>query len=153
MEKHVQEYVDRFMAEIIAKNPGEKEFHQAVHEVVESLAPYILENPVLAKMKVLERIAEPERVVMFRVPWLNDKGEIEINRGYRVQMNSAIGPYKGGLRFPCFGEPEYSQVSGLRTDLQKQPDHPCRWGAEKAVRTSAPKANPTMKSCASANRS
>lgn len=99
MEKHVRQYVDDFMAGIIAKNPGEKEFHQAVHEVIESLAPYILENPVLAKMKVLERIAEPERVVMFRVPWLNDKGEIEINRGYRVQMNSAIGPYKGGIRF------------------------------------------------------
>ena len=99
MEKHAQQYVDDFMAKIIAKNPGEKEFHQAVHEVVESLAPYILENPILSKMKILERIAEPERVVMFRVPWLNDKGEIEINRGYRVQMNSAIGPYKGGLRF------------------------------------------------------
>ena len=68
MEKHVRQYVDDFMAGIIAKNPGEKEFHQAVHEVIESLAPYILENPVLAKMKVLERIAEPERVVMFRVP-------------------------------------------------------------------------------------
>lgn len=74
MEKHVQKYVDDFMADIIARNPGEKEFHQAVHEVVESLAPYILENPVLQKMKVLERIAEPERIVMFRVPWLNDKG-------------------------------------------------------------------------------
>ena len=99
MEKHVQKYVDDFMADIIARNPGEKEFHQAVHEVVESLAPYILENPVLQKMKVLERIAEPERIVMFRVPWLNDKGEIEINKGYRVEMNSAIGPYKGGIRF------------------------------------------------------
>ncbi len=99
MEKHVQQYVDDFMAKVIAKNPGEKEFHQAVREVVESLAAYILENPVLQKMKILERIAEPERVVIFRVPWINDKGEVEINRGYRVQMNSAIGPYKGGLRF------------------------------------------------------
>ena len=99
MEKHVQQYVDDFMAQIVAKNPGEKEFHQAVHEVVESLAEYILQNPVLQKMKVLERIAEPERVVMFRVPWLNDKGEIEINKGYRIEMNSAIGPYKGGIRF------------------------------------------------------
>ena len=70
-----------------------------MHEVVESLAEYILQNPVLQKMKVLERIAEPERVVMFRVPWLNDKGEIEINKGYRIEMNSAIGPYKGGIRF------------------------------------------------------
>ncbi len=99
MEKRVQQYVDDFMARIIEKNPGEKEFHQAVHEVAESLAPYILDNPVLQKMKVLERIAEPERVIMFRVPWLNDKGEVEINKGYRVQMNSAIGPYKGGIRF------------------------------------------------------
>ncbi len=87
------------MASIVVKNPGEKEFHQAVHEVAESVASYIIENPQLMRMKVLERIAEPERVVMFRVPWLNDRGEVEINRGYRVQMNSAIGPYKGGIRF------------------------------------------------------
>lgn len=96
MEKHVQKYVDDFMADIIARNPGEKEFHQAVHEVVESLAPYILENPVLQKMKVLERIAEPERIVMFRVPWLNDKGEIEINKGYRVERTARSAPIKGG---------------------------------------------------------
>lgn len=99
MEKQVQQYIDEFMARIVAKNPNEPEFHQAVHEVVESLAEYIVGNPVMTKMKVLERIAEPERVIMFRVPWLNDKGEVEINRGYRVQMNSALGPYKGGLRF------------------------------------------------------
>ena len=99
MEKHVAKYVEEFMDRIRTKNPGEKEFHQAVQEVVESLAPYIVENPALMKMKVLERIAEPERVIIFRVPWLNDKGELEINRGYRIQMNSAIGPYKGGLRF------------------------------------------------------
>ena len=99
MEKQVKQYVEDFMANIAAKNPNEKEFHQAVREVVESVAPYILENPQLQKMKILERIAEPERVVMFRVPWLNDKGEVEINKGYRIQMNCAIGPYKGGIRF------------------------------------------------------
>ena len=99
MEKEAQKFVDEFMAGIVAKNAGEPEFHQAVKEVAESLAEYIVMNPVLSKMKVLERIAEPERVIIFRVPWLNDKGEIEINRGYRVQMNSAIGPYKGGIRF------------------------------------------------------
>ncbi|MCD7962185.1 MAG: NADP-specific glutamate dehydrogenase [Rikenellaceae bacterium] len=97
--KQAEQYMKEFMDNIIAKNPNEKEFHQAVYEVVESLAPYIVENPVLRKMKVLERIAEPERVIMFRVPWVDDKGEIQINKGYRVQMNSAIGPYKGGLRF------------------------------------------------------
>lgn len=99
MEKYIQQFVDDFMAKIIARNPNEPEFHQAVHEVAESLAPYILENPILQKMKVLERIAEPERAIMFRVPWVDDKGEIQVNRGYRIQMNSAIGPYKGGLRF------------------------------------------------------
>ena len=99
MEKQAAKYMEEFMDRIVSKNPGEKEFHQAVREVVESLAPYIIQNPQLMKMKVLERIAEPERVVMFRVPWVNDKGEVEINKGYRVQMNSAIGPYKGGLRF------------------------------------------------------
>ncbi|MCF0175166.1 MAG: NADP-specific glutamate dehydrogenase [Bacteroidales bacterium] len=94
-----QEYVQNFMDELIRKNPGEVEFHQAVREVVETVADYIIESPELLKMKVLERIAEPERVILFRVPWINDKGEVEINKGYRVQMNSAIGPYKGGLRF------------------------------------------------------
>lgn len=94
-----KEYVESFMNELIAKNPGEKEFHQAVREVVESVAPYVVESPQLMKMKVLERIVEPERVIMFRVPWVNDAGEVMINKGYRIQMNSAIGPYKGGVRF------------------------------------------------------
>ena len=94
-----KEYADRLMADVIAKNPGEKEFHQAVREVVESVAPMIVENPQLLKLKVMERIVEPERVVMFRVPWVSDSGEVMINKGYRIQMNSAIGPYKGGVRF------------------------------------------------------
>lgn len=93
----VNQKVEQFMAKIIAKNPGEVEFHQAVREVAESLFPFIEENP--RYNGILERIAEPERVIIFRVPWLDDKGEIQINRGYRVQMNSAIGPYKGGIRF------------------------------------------------------
>lgn len=88
-----------FMAKIIAKNQGETEFHQAVEEVAESLLPFIEENPKYKKAKILERIAEPERVVLFRVPWIDDKGEVQINKGYRIEMNSAIGPYKGGLRF------------------------------------------------------
>lgn len=91
--------VEAFMEMIIEKNPGENEFHQAVREVAESLMSYINKNPIYIKSKILERIAEPERVVIFRVPWVDDSGEIQINRGYRVQMNSAIGPYKGGLRF------------------------------------------------------
>ena len=99
MDKFTQNYVDRFMNELVAHNPGEKEFHQAVREVVESVAPYVTSYPYLMDLKILERMVEPERVIMFRVPWTDDKGEIHINRGYRVQMNSALGPYKGGIRF------------------------------------------------------
>lgn len=91
--------VNDFMAKVIARNPGETEFHQAVKEVVESIMPVIEENPRFKHGKILERITEPERVIMFRVPWIDDKGEIHINKGYRIEMNSAIGPYKGGIRF------------------------------------------------------
>ena len=89
---------EEFMSKLIQKNPGETEFHQAVQEVVESLASYIKDNPKYQDAKILERMVEPERVIMFRVPWLDDKGQIQINRGFRIQMNSAIGPYKGGIR-------------------------------------------------------
>jgi glutamate dehydrogenase (NADP+) len=91
--------VDDFMVDVIAKNPGENEFHQAVREITESLVPFIEEHPKYKEAKILERMVEPERVIIFRVPWQDDKGEIHVNRGYRVQMNSAIGPYKGGIRF------------------------------------------------------
>ena len=91
--------VEQFLAQVVAKNPGENEFHQAVMEVAESLIPFIEENPKYKQAKILERMTEPERVILFRVPWADDKGEIQINKGYRIEMNSAIGPYKGGLRF------------------------------------------------------
>ncbi len=91
--------VEEFMADVKAKNQGENEFYQAVEEVVESLWDYLKEHPYYMQNRILERIIEPERVLMFRVPWRNDRGEVEINRGFRVEFNSAIGPYKGGLRF------------------------------------------------------
>lgn len=91
--------VQEFMDYIKKKNPAEPEFHQAVEEVVTSLWSFVEQNPKYRKAKVLERICEPERVIIFRVPWLDDRGEIQVNRGFRVEMNSAIGPYKGGLRF------------------------------------------------------
>ncbi|MBU0943270.1 MAG: NADP-specific glutamate dehydrogenase [Proteobacteria bacterium] len=93
------ENVKEFMTGVIRKNPGEIEFHQAVEEVAESIFPFMKENPQYAEAKILERIIIPERVVIFRVPWLNDKQEVQVNTGYRIEMNSAIGPYKGGLRF------------------------------------------------------
>ena len=91
--------VDELMAKVIAKNPNESEFHQAVQEVAASLMPFINENPKYLINKVLERMVEPERIIIFRVPWLDDKGEIQVNRGFRIEMSSVIGPYKGGLRF------------------------------------------------------
>ena len=91
--------VTAFMEAVINKNLGQNEFHQAVEEVVESIWEYINDNPHYQHAKVLDRIVEPERVIMFRVPWRDDQGMVQVNRGYRVEFNSAIGPYKGGIRF------------------------------------------------------
>jgi glutamate dehydrogenase (NADP+) len=92
-------FVDKIMATVTARNPAEPEFLQAVKEVVESIEPVIQKRPEMSKLKIIERIIEPERQIMFRVPWVDDQGNVQINRGFRVQFNSAIGPYKGGLRF------------------------------------------------------
>ena len=91
--------LEQFLQKVVAKNPVEKEFHQAVREVAESIWPVIERDPRYRKGKILERIVEPERVLMFRVPWVDDQGEVQVNRGFRIEMNSALGPYKGGLRF------------------------------------------------------
>ena len=91
--------INSFMAELERKNPAQSEFIQAVREVVESVIDVVNENPVYLKNKILERITEPDRVISFKVEWEDDKGEIQVNKGYRVQFNNAIGPYKGGLRF------------------------------------------------------
>ncbi|MGQ8336434.1 NADP-specific glutamate dehydrogenase [Sunxiuqinia sp. A32] len=99
MVKTKDQFIEEFMAYVKARDPYQGEFHQAVHEVVESLAPFLLGNPRFLKSKILERLVEPERVIQFRVPWVDDKGNIHVNRGFRIEMNSAIGPYKGGLRF------------------------------------------------------
>lgn len=95
----IDERLQAIYDEIIARNPAEPEFHQAVREVIESLAPVVAKHPEYLKSKILQRIAEPERQIIFRVPWTDDKGEVHINRGFRVEFNSALGPYKGGLRF------------------------------------------------------
>ena len=95
----MSEYMKNLIAQVKAKNQGEKEFHQAVEEVFESLELVLQRHPEYRSAKILERMVEPERIVIFRVPWMDDRGEFHINRGFRVQMNSAIGPYKGGLRF------------------------------------------------------
>lgn len=96
---HQNAAVEAFLNKVAAKNPGENEFMQAVQEVAETIIPFMEENPKYKSAKILERLVEAERVLMFRVPWLDDNGEVQVNRGFRIEMNSAIGPYKGGLRF------------------------------------------------------
>src|SRR5215831_1997818 len=93
------DYIEQVVASVKAKNPAEPEFHQAVQEVLDSLRLVLAKHPEYRAMRLLERVAEPERVVMFRVPWFDDQGGVQVNRGFRIEMNSAIGPYKGGLRF------------------------------------------------------
>src|SRR5512145_624703 len=89
-------YVEDVIAQTTAKNPGEPEFHQAIEEVLESLVPVFERRPEYRSARILERMVEPERVIMFRVPWQDDRGDVHVNRGYRIEMNSALGPYKGG---------------------------------------------------------
>ena len=91
-------YVNEVLAQIVSRNPGEKEFHQAAEEVLQSLELITDKNPKYRKAGLLERLVEPERQIMFRVPWVDDNGNVQVNRGFRVQFNNAIGPYKGGIR-------------------------------------------------------
>ena len=95
----LDEKVESIYQEVLKRNPGEDEFHQAVKEVLESLGPVLVKYPEFGESKIIERICEPERQIIFRVPWQDDKGQVNINRGFRVEFNSALGPYKGGLRF------------------------------------------------------
>ncbi|MFO7812919.1 MAG: NADP-specific glutamate dehydrogenase [Pelovirga sp.] len=99
MMVQLDEKIEPIYQEVLSRNPGEVEFHQAVREVLESLGPVLVKNPAFAHHKIIERICEPERQIIFRVPWMDTHGRVQINRGFRVQFNSALGPYKGGLRF------------------------------------------------------
>ncbi len=99
MKTQVQMYIESFIDNLVIKNPAQPEYHQAVYEVLQSLQNYLEENPHYIQSGILERLVEPERIIIFRVPWLNDIGKLVVNRGFRIEMNSALGPYKGGLRF------------------------------------------------------
>ena len=99
MSSKYQAQIDAFMDKVKANNGHETEFLQAVEEVAEAVIPVIEETPRYKAAKILDRMVEPERTIMFKVPWLDDKGEVQVNRGFRIEFNSAIGPYKGGLRF------------------------------------------------------
>ena len=93
------DYLNELMATVEKRNPGEPEFHQTVREVLESIEPVLEQRPDYITSGVVERMVEPERIIKFRVPWVDDNGNVQVNRGFRIQFNSAIGPYKGGLRF------------------------------------------------------
>ena len=121
----MSEYVEKLIAGVKAKNPNEPEFHQAVEEIVESLDIVLERHPEYRSARILERMVEPERLIVFRVPWMDDQGEIHINRGFRIEMNSAIGPYKGGLRF------HPSVNMGILKFLAFEQVY--RWAEEKAV--------------------
>ena len=107
------DYIDEIMARVVTKNPAEPEFHQAVQEVLESLRLVLERHPEFVRARIVERMVEPERVVMFRVPWFDDQGEIQVNRGFRIQMNSAIGPYKGGSALSSQRESRHPEVPGF----------------------------------------
>lgn len=109
----VEARVQRIFGEVVRRNPSEAEFHQAVKEVIDTLVPALRAHPEYAEHKIIERICEPERQIIFRVPWQDDRGEVQINRGFRVGFNSALGPYKGGLRFHprCISGSSSSSVS------------------------------------------
>ena len=91
--------VEKVYDEVLDRNPNEPEFHQAVREILESIGPAVEKHPEFVETKLLDRLVEPERQILFRVPWVDDNGEVQVNRGYRIEFNSALGPYKGGLRF------------------------------------------------------
>ncbi len=145
-------YESRVFENVKRRDPGQPEFHQAVHEVLECLDPVLDRHPEYEQYQILERITEPERLVQFRVSWQDDTGKIHINRGYRVQFNSAIGPYKGGLRFHPAVNLDVLKFLGFE-QIFKNSLTTLPMGGGKAVPISIPKARPTWKSCGFARRS
>ena len=124
------EYLKRVYEGLEKRNANEPEFLQAVREVLESIQPVVEKHPEYEKAALIERLVEPERIITFRVPWVDDQGKVQVNRGYRVQFNSAIGPYKGGLRF----HPSVNQgiLKGDAADVRRTPDRNRCWQAIRA---------------------
>ena len=146
------EYLKRVYEGLEKRNANEPEFLQAVREVLESIQPVVEKHPEYEKAGLIERLVEPERIITFRVPWVDDQGKVQVNRGYRVQFNSAIGPYKGGLRFHPSVNQGILKFLGFeqifKNSLTTRP-----WAAARAAPTSTPTARATWKSCASARAS
>ena len=144
------DYSSRIIADIENHFAGQSEFIQACKEVLETLQPVLDANPKYEENRILERITEPERTVMFRVSWFTDKGELMVNRGYRIQFNSALGPYKGGLRFHPSVNLSILKFLGRSS---RMPSPACPLAVPRVVPTSTPRAAPMAKSCVSARPS
>lgn len=144
--------VNNLMAELERKHPGENEYLQAVREVLESIEEVYNQHPEFEKAKIVERLVEPDRIFTFRVTWVDDKGEVQTNLGYRVQFNSAIGPYKGGLRFHKAVNPSMLKFLGFEQTF-KNALTTLPMGGARVVRTSIRPASRTLKSCVSARLS
>ena len=141
------EYLRDLYRRVERRDPNEPEFLQAVGEVLQSLSPVADRRPDLIDWGVFERIVEPERMITFRVSWVDDQGKVQVNRGYRVQYNSAIGPYKGGLRLHPSVNASIIKFRALsRPSRTASPA--CPWAAARAAATLTPRANPTWRSCA-----
>jgi len=132
--------VDKLMSNLEKKHPGEAEYLQAVREVVESIEEVYNDNPQFESANIIDRLVEPDRIFTFKIPWIDDEGNVHVNLAYRVQYNNAIGPYKGGLRF----HPSVNLSIRLRPSL---------WAVVKGAAISIPKGDQTTKSCDSVNRS
>ena len=140
-------YAERILEELKAKNADQPEFIQAATEILSTLGPALDAHPEYEENALLERFVEPERVVMFRVPWVDDSGKVQVNRGYRVEFNSAIGPYKGGLRFNPTVTLGMLKFLGLEQILKKQPYHASHGWRQRWFRLRPPRASRITKSC------
>ena len=146
------EYLLKVIEDVKRRNPGESEFHQTVTEVLESLEPVVEQNPIYIEKGIIDMIVEPERIIKFRVPWVDDQGNVQVNRGFRVQFNSAIGPYKGGLRFhPSVNESIIKFLGFEQTFKNSLTSLPM--GGGRVDLTLILRASPIWKLCASARAS
>ncbi|SQC30466.1 NADP-specific glutamate dehydrogenase [Rothia kristinae] len=152
MASDVSEKIDGFYREVLRRNPGEPEFHQAVGEVFGSLGLLLEQDPAYGEHGLIERLVEPERQLIFRVPWVDDHGRVQVNRGFRVQFNSALGPYKGGLRFHPSVNLGVVKFLGFE-QIFKNSLTGLPIGGGKGGSDFDPKGRPTRRSCASASRS
>ncbi len=149
----VPQTLDEFMHYVVAKSTAQYEFHQAVREVTESVWPLLESDPVYLRAKIPERMVHAERIIIFRVPWVDDAGEVQVNRGFRVEMNSAIGTLQGRPAIPSVRQPRHPEVPRIRAGVQERADNPSVGWGQRRSRLRSPRGGVTRRSCVSASRS